>query len=141
LTLLQWLQHQGKWWLNYKSQKDLPSDRTLAIIDIVVANYQSPTTKENMMKRKPYYEVYQGTDNKWRWRQVAANGQKTAASGEPFVSKRNAVRAIATHAKVAYQAMFHSVLTVGYIKACLLANNSIRFQEEGREVVYNVWSK
>ena len=88
--------------------------------------------------RKPYYEVYQGTDYKWRWRQVAANGQKTAAQGEYSATKRGAVKAIATHARITYELMFNTVLQDRDIKRYLLSNDSIRFQEEGREVV---WSK
>ena len=52
-------------------------------------------------ERKPYYEVYQGTDEKWRWRQVAVNGVKTAAQGNPSASKRLAVEAVITHARIA----------------------------------------
>ena len=58
------------------------------------------------MKRTPYYEVYQGADKQWRWRQVAANGQKTAASGESFDSKGNAVKAVAVSVRIAYDTLY-----------------------------------
>lgn len=48
------------------------------------------------------YEIYQdaggvatGLKTKgWRWRAVSSNGRITAASGENFSSKRNAIRAV-----------------------------------------------
>jgi uncharacterized protein YegP (UPF0339 family) len=65
------------------------------------------TFKENTMKnRSPYYEVYQGADSKWRWRQVAGNGQKTAAQGEYSASKRGAIEAVHTAARITYECMY-----------------------------------
>lgn len=39
------------------------------------------------------FEVYQDRAGKWRWRLVAANGKRVAASGESFASASNAARA------------------------------------------------
>lgn len=39
------------------------------------------------------YEVYADTGGSWRWRLVASNGQKVAASGESFASHSSATRA------------------------------------------------
>jgi len=59
-----------------------------------------------MKRRIPFYEVYQGADKLWRWRQIAANGQKTAAQGEPSASKRGAVEAVTTHARIAHEILY-----------------------------------
>ena len=90
------------------------------------------------MKRKTYYEVYQGTDGKWRWRQVAANGQKTAAQGEYSATKRGAVKAIVTHARITHELACGWPAGDSLISKWLKEHDAIRFQEEGREVV---WSK
>lgn len=44
-------------------------------------------------KRRPHYEVYQDALGQWRYRVVAANGEKTDAS-EAYASKSNAIRAV-----------------------------------------------
>jgi uncharacterized protein YegP (UPF0339 family) len=41
------------------------------------------------------FEVYQDKAGKFRWRLIAANGKRVAASGEAFASRYNAERAIA----------------------------------------------
>lgn len=45
------------------------------------------------MKPSRIYIVYRDSDSKWRWRSVARNHRKVAASGESFSSFRAAVRA------------------------------------------------
>lgn len=40
------------------------------------------------------YEVYKDIDGAWRWRLRAENGQVTATSGEGFVSRWSARRAV-----------------------------------------------
>ena len=68
------------------------------------------------MKRKPFYEVYQGADRRWRWRQIAANGQKTAAQGEPSASKRGSIDAVITHARITAE-LIHDTLWDGEFDA------------------------
>lgn len=41
--------------------------------------------------RKPTLRLYQGRDRKWRWRLVAANGEKVAQS-ESYSSKAKAAK-------------------------------------------------
>lgn len=41
------------------------------------------------------FEVYQDEAGEWRWRLVAANGEKVADSGEGYTRERDARRAIA----------------------------------------------
>ena len=92
-------------------------------------------------RRKPYYEVYQGTDKKWRWRQVAANGQKTAASGESFASKGNAVKAVAVSVRIAYDTLDRmqgrdlSPSTAEVLRM-LLANDAIRIDDSSDTAIY-----
>ena len=82
------------------------------------------------MKRKPYYEVYQGTDGKWRWRQVAANGQKTAAQGEYSASKRGAVKAVIAHARITHDILYdEQYVNDSRIARRLMLHNPIRFQD------------
>ena len=40
------------------------------------------------------FEVYADAARLWRWRLIAANGQRVASSGEAFASKSNAQRAV-----------------------------------------------
>jgi hypothetical protein len=42
------------------------------------------------------FEIYPDAGDKYRWRLIASNGEKVAASGEPFDSKYNARRAAET---------------------------------------------
>lgn len=39
-----------------------------------------------------HIDVYRGFDMRWRWRVVAANGQKMGSGGQAFYSKWNATR-------------------------------------------------
>ena len=40
------------------------------------------------------FEIYQDRAGKWRWRLIAANGERVAASGQSFASHFNAERAV-----------------------------------------------
>jgi uncharacterized protein YegP (UPF0339 family) len=51
------------------------------------------------MKRAKF-DVYQAKDG-WRWRLVATNGRIIADSGEAYVSKRGAERAVTTTIRAA----------------------------------------
>jgi uncharacterized protein YegP (UPF0339 family) len=41
-------------------------------------------------------EVYQSRNGRWRWRKIAANGQRTANPGQSFATKWNAKRSAIT---------------------------------------------
>lgn len=41
----------------------------------------------------PYFEMFQDTTGKWRWRLKAGNGLRIATSGEWFTRREDAVRA------------------------------------------------
>lgn len=45
------------------------------------------------MTRDIVLELYEDEGGKWRWRLIAGNGRITAASGESFAKKGNALRA------------------------------------------------
>ncbi len=48
------------------------------------------------------FEVYQDKAQQWRWRGIAANGEKIADSGEGYISKANAERARDRAIELAY---------------------------------------
>lgn len=47
------------------------------------------------------FDIYKDTADNWRWRLLADNGRKVAASGESFSSRSGAVRAAATAKSIA----------------------------------------
>ena len=53
-----------------------------------------------MNDREAKFEIYQDAGNSWRWRLVAGNGEKIAAS-EAYTTKADAQRAANTTATVA----------------------------------------
>jgi uncharacterized protein YegP (UPF0339 family) len=58
------------------------------------------------------FDMYQDRAKKWRWRLIAANGQKVASSGESFDSRSNAVRAARNVKRLAPGATIPVVLRV-----------------------------
>lgn len=45
------------------------------------------------MTYSPRFEIYQGKDNDWYWRYIAANGEEMVKSSEGYVTYYNARRA------------------------------------------------
>jgi uncharacterized protein YegP (UPF0339 family) len=62
------------------------------------------------------FQVYQDTGGNWRWRLIADNGRRVAASGESFDSRSNAVRAAGTAKRVAAQASLPDERGRGYLR-------------------------
>jgi uncharacterized protein YegP (UPF0339 family) len=54
--------------------------------------------------RKPRFEPFLDAAGNWRWRLIAANGEKVATSGESFYSRSDAVRAARRVKEIACEA-------------------------------------
>ena len=57
------------------------------------------------------FEPYRDRLGRWRWRAVASNGRKVAASGEAFASRFNAERAINQFRHAVVVAAFDEAMT------------------------------